>query len=40
MVKNQPANSGDKGLNDSRSGKILHAVGRLSPCTTTTEPTL
>ena len=34
MVKNPPANAGDKPW----SGKIPHAAEQLSLCTTTTEP--
>ena len=38
VVKNTPANAGDRGF-DSWSRKISHAVGQLSLCATTTEPT-
>ena len=38
VVKNPPANSGDEGWGfNPWSGKISHATGPLSPCTTTTE---
>ena len=37
VVKNPPANAGDMGLSPV-PGKIPHAKGQLSPCTTTTEP--
>ena len=40
MVKNPPANAGDKGLIPAWSGKIPHAAEQLSPCATTTEPVL
>ena len=39
MVKNPPANAGDMG-SILGSGKIPHAEGQLSLCTTTTEPVL
>ena len=39
MVKNLPANAGDVGSIPD-SGKIPHAVERLSPCATATEPVL
>ena len=39
MVKNPPANAGDRGLSPGL-GKIPHAAEQLSPCTTTTEPAL
>ena len=38
MVKNLPCNAGDTGLILGR-GKIPHAAGQLSPCTTATELT-
>ena len=37
MVENQPANTGDMGSIPGPGTKILHAVGQLSPCATTTE---
>ena len=38
VVKNLPANAEDVGSFNPWPRKILHAVGHLSPCTTTTEP--
>ena len=38
MVENQPASTGDMGSIPGPGTKILHAVGQLSPCATTTEP--
>ena len=38
MVKNMPANAADiKNVFDPWSGKILHAMGQLSPCAITIE---
>ena len=37
VVKNPPSNSGDAGPVPGQGTKIPHAVGQLSPCTTTTE---
>ena len=39
VVKNLPSNAGDVGSIPGRGTKIPHAVGQLSLCTTTTEPT-
>ena len=39
VVKNPPSNAGDTGSTPVRGTKIPHAVGQLSPRTTTTEPT-
>ena len=39
VVKNSAANVGDHGF-DPWSGKLPHAMGRLSPCATATEPML
>ena len=38
VVENPPANAGDMGSIPGRGTKIPHAVGQLSPCTTTREP--
>ena len=38
VVKNLPSNAGDTGLIPGRGTKIPHAMGQLSPHTTTTEP--
>ena len=40
MVKNPHSNAGDMGSIPGWGTKIPHAVGQLSPCTTTTEPAL
>ena len=37
VVKSLPCNAGDTGSTPS-SGKILHVINRLSPCTTAIEP--
>ena len=37
VVKNPPSNAGDMGLIPGQGTKIPHAVGQLSPLTTTTE---
>ena len=37
VVKNPPSNAGDLGSIPGRGTKILHAVGQLSPRTTTIE---
>ena len=39
MVKNSPANAGDKGSSPG-PGRLPHAMEQLSPCATTTEPAL
>ena len=39
MVKNPPSNAGDVDSIPGQGPKIPHAVGQLSPCTTTTELT-
>ena len=39
MVKNLPSNEGDVGLIPGQGTKIPHAMGQLSPHTTTTELT-
>ena len=39
VVKNLPSNAGDKGSIPGQGTKIPHAMGQLSPCATTTEPT-
>ena len=39
VVKNPPANAGDKGLSPG-PGRFPHAMEQLSPCATTTEPAL
>ena len=36
-VKNPPSNAGDAGSIPSQGTNMPHAVGKLSPCTTTTE---
>ena len=36
VVKNLPANAGDMGSITGPGAKILHALGKLSPCTTIT----
>jgi len=36
VIENPPANAGDKSFNP-WNGRIPHAKGQLSPCTTTTE---
>ena len=38
MVKNLPCNAGDRALIPGWGAKIPHAMGQLSPHTTTTEP--
>ena len=38
VVKNPPSDAGDTGSIPGLGTKIPHAVGQLSPCTTTTEP--
>ena len=38
VVKNPPSNAGDAGSIPGRGTKITHAVGQVSPHTTTTEP--
>ena len=38
VVKNPPSNSGDTGSIPDQGTKIPQAMGRLSPCATTTEP--
>ena len=38
-VKNLPSNARDTGSIPGRGNKIPHAVGQLSPCTATREPT-
>ena len=40
VVKNPPANAGDWRSIPGPETKIPHALGQLSPCTTTSEPTL
>ena len=40
VVKNPPANAGDKGSIEPWSGKIPHAAEQLSLCATTNEPEL
>ena len=40
VVKNPSSSAGDMGSIPGRATKIPHAAGQLSPCTTTTEPTL
>ena len=37
MVTNPPSNARDMGLIPDQGMKILHAMGQLSPCTTTRE---
>ena len=37
VVKNLPSNAGDAGSSPCRGVKISHAVGKLSPCSTTRE---
>ena len=37
MTKNPPSNAGDMGSIPGWGTKIPHAMGQLSPCTTTTE---
>ena len=37
VVQNPPSNAGDVGSIPAWGTKILHAVGQLSPCSTTTE---
>ena len=37
VIKNQPANAGDMGLIPGQVTKIPHAMGQLSPHTTTRE---
>ena len=37
-MKNLPSNTGDAGLIPGQGTKIPHAMGQLSPRTTTTEP--
>ena len=39
VVKNPPSNAGDLGSIPGQGTKILHAMGQLSPHTTTIEPT-
>ena len=39
VVNNLPYNAGDAGSIPSQGTKIPHAMGQLSPCTTTTELT-
>ena len=39
VVKNLLSNAGDTSLIPAQRTKILHAMGQLSPCATTTEPT-
>ena len=39
VVKNLPYNAGHAGPIPGQGTKIPHAVGQLSPCATTTEPT-
>jgi len=38
VVKNPPCNARDVGLIPGQGTKIPSTVGKLSPCTTTTEP--
>ena len=37
VVKNPPCNAGDAGSIPGQGTKIPHALGQVSPCTTTTE---
>ena len=37
VVKDPPFNAGDAGSVPGQGTKITHAMGQLSPCTTTTE---
>ena len=39
VVENPPSNAGDVGSIPGQRTKIPHAVGQLSPCAATTEPT-
>ena len=39
VVKNPPSNAGDTGSIPGQGTKISHAMGQLSPCATTREPT-
>ena len=38
VVKSPPSNSGDAGSIPGQGTKIPHALGQLSPCTSTREP--
>ena len=40
VVKNPSANAGNSGSLPGPETKIPHALGQVSPCTTTNEPTL